>query len=124
LAGCLAVAGHNYSIFLRFSGGKGVATTLGFFVVLNPLLLLVYGATIVTSLFLLRNMMLSVLLALGMSGVFLALYRGPDYIFLLMSLLLIIIIIPKYINRKKSIAKNFMVSWNVKVKDLFTPKER
>ncbi|CCQ72582.1 glycerol-3-phosphate 1-O-acyltransferase PlsY [Magnetospira sp. QH-2] len=29
LGGLMAVIGHNFSIFLRFQGGKGVATTLG-----------------------------------------------------------------------------------------------
>ncbi|MER3444421.1 MAG: glycerol-3-phosphate acyltransferase [Armatimonadota bacterium] len=32
-----AVLGHNYSIFLRFRGGKGVATSMGTTVVLDPL---------------------------------------------------------------------------------------
>lgn len=35
--GILAVLGHNYSIFLRFKGGKGLATTFGVFIVLSPL---------------------------------------------------------------------------------------
>ena len=29
LAGVIAVAGHNWTVFLGFKGGKGVATTLG-----------------------------------------------------------------------------------------------
>ncbi len=34
--GALAVLGHNYSIFLNFKGGKGLATTLGVFIVISP----------------------------------------------------------------------------------------
>ena len=37
LAGVLAIAGHSCSIFLRFKGGKGVATGLGVIVMLMPL---------------------------------------------------------------------------------------
>jgi glycerol-3-phosphate acyltransferase PlsY len=33
----LAVTGHCYSIFLRFQGGKGVATTVGAFAILAPI---------------------------------------------------------------------------------------
>ncbi len=32
-----AVLGHMYSLFLKFKGGKGVATTIGTFLVLTPL---------------------------------------------------------------------------------------
>ncbi len=34
--GALAVLGHNYSVFLNFKGGKGLATTLGVFIVISP----------------------------------------------------------------------------------------
>lgn len=36
LAGLLAIIGHNYSIFLKFSGGKGVATSLGVLIGVAP----------------------------------------------------------------------------------------
>jgi glycerol-3-phosphate acyltransferase PlsY len=36
LFGLAAVLGHNYSIFRRFKGGKGIATTFGVMLVLSP----------------------------------------------------------------------------------------
>jgi len=40
ICGFLAVAGHNYSLFMKFRGGKGLATTLGLFVVISPVSIL------------------------------------------------------------------------------------
>jgi len=37
LAGLGAVLGHDFSVFLRFQGGQGMATTLGIFLALFPL---------------------------------------------------------------------------------------
>ena len=39
LVGLSAILGHMFSIFARFKGGKGVATTAGAFLVLSPLAL-------------------------------------------------------------------------------------
>lgn len=36
LAGLAAIAGHNFPIFLRFRGGKGVATSLGVILIYMP----------------------------------------------------------------------------------------
>jgi glycerol-3-phosphate acyltransferase PlsY len=36
LAGFAAIAGHNWSVFLRFSGGKGLATCIGVVSLLTP----------------------------------------------------------------------------------------
>jgi acyl phosphate:glycerol-3-phosphate acyltransferase len=37
MIGLIAVLGHNYSLFLHFKGGKGVATSLGVLIVYAPL---------------------------------------------------------------------------------------
>jgi len=37
LCGAAAIAGHDWSVFLRFRGGKGVATGLGVFLSISPL---------------------------------------------------------------------------------------
>ncbi len=40
-AGFFAVLGHIYPITMKFKGGKGIATTLGTFLIINPLLTLI-----------------------------------------------------------------------------------
>lgn len=45
LTGLAAIAGHNWSVFLRFSGGKGVATSFGVLLGLFPVLALI-GAVV------------------------------------------------------------------------------
>ncbi|MEW6277235.1 MAG: glycerol-3-phosphate acyltransferase, partial [Candidatus Eremiobacterota bacterium] len=34
--GLTAIVGHNYSVFLRFKGGKGIATSFGVLLALSP----------------------------------------------------------------------------------------
>jgi glycerol-3-phosphate acyltransferase PlsY len=38
LAGTFAVIGHDYPIYMKFKGGKGVASTVGFVFAVNPLI--------------------------------------------------------------------------------------
>lgn len=41
IAGLCAVVGHNWPIYLKFKGGKGVATSVGVFIGLAPLAMLI-----------------------------------------------------------------------------------
>jgi glycerol-3-phosphate acyltransferase PlsY len=48
LVGLAAVVGHCYSVFLRFRGGKGVATTLAVLLALSPTFFLLYLVVLLT----------------------------------------------------------------------------
>ncbi len=41
IAGLCAILGHNYPVFYKFKGGKGVATLLGVFAVANPIMFVI-----------------------------------------------------------------------------------
>jgi len=123
LAGCAAVAGHNYSPYLKFSGGKGVAASLGFMCAVHPLAVIAYGVGIVPSIFIIRNMIWGVFFGIAASSIFLWIFKGSP-VFLVMGTLLTIIIIPKYINRSIRIFNNFKFRKEKSAKDLFTPRIR
>ncbi len=64
LTGLAAVAGHNWSIFLKFAGGKGTATTLGILAILMPRELLIVFAIVLIPLTITRNAALSIAIGL------------------------------------------------------------
>ena len=123
LAGCAAVVGHNYSPYLRLSGGKGIATTLGFLLAVHPLTILAFAIGILSALFLIRNMIWAVVSGIIASSIFLWLFKDSS-IYLIMGLILLVIIIPKYINHSIRISQNFKFRKEKTVKDLFAPKIR
>ena len=123
LAGCAAVVGHNYSPYLRLSGGKGIATTLGFLLAVHPLTILAFAIGILSALFLIRNMIWAVVSGIIASSIFLWLFKDSS-IYLIMGLILLVIIIPKYINHSIKISQNFKFRKEKTVKDLFAPRIR
>jgi len=123
LAGCAAVAGHNYSPYLKLSGGKGIATTLGFLVAMHPLTLIAFAIGIVSALFSIRNMIWGVFSGIIASSIFLWLFKD-SLIYLIMGLVLLVIIIPKYINHSIKLSQNFKFRKEQTVKDLFAPRIR
>ncbi|MBO7214994.1 MAG: glycerol-3-phosphate acyltransferase [Clostridia bacterium] len=42
--GFFAVLGHVFPVFMKFKGGKGIATTIGVFAVCNPIIAIISGA--------------------------------------------------------------------------------
>jgi acyl phosphate:glycerol-3-phosphate acyltransferase len=82
-AAAAAVVGHDYSVFLRFGGGKGVATTLGAGVALLPaagiVAMIAWALTIVVT----RYSSLASLVALAALPVAIALFRGdPAFVWI------------------------------------------
>ena len=55
IACAMAIVGHCYPVYLKFRGGKGIATALGIFLVMSPIAVLgaaiVFGITVVTTRF-------------------------------------------------------------------------
>jgi glycerol-3-phosphate acyltransferase PlsY len=68
-----AVLGHNFSIFLRFRGGKGVATSLGVSLVLSPIAAALSMLTWVAMVSILRYASAASLAALAALPVYMAL---------------------------------------------------
>lgn len=85
-----AVLGHDFSLFLRFRGGKGVATTLGVAVVLMPVVTLIALAVWVATMLTWRYSSLASLLALGLLPVAAAITVQPHaYVLLTAGLFLL-----------------------------------
>ncbi len=83
------VLGHNFPIWLKFKGGKGVATTLGTFLALSPPVGLACCATWFVTAALSRISSLSALVALGLAPIYAALIGNPHQIFLVGALSLL-----------------------------------
>lgn len=81
IAGLVVICGHDWSLFLGFKGGKGIATTFGVVFALNPtisiLALIIWGVVLVTT----RYVSLSSIFAVISIFIFTILFRQPyEYI--------------------------------------------
>jgi glycerol-3-phosphate acyltransferase PlsY len=79
VAGFAAVLGHNFPIWLKFKGGKGVATTLGTLIAASPFTGLACCLVWMMVAKLFRISSLSALVALAAAPVFAWFISGPDY---------------------------------------------
>jgi acyl phosphate:glycerol-3-phosphate acyltransferase len=123
LAGCAAVAGHNYTPYLKFNGGKGLATWGGFMIAVNPFSFFTAAAGLLARILVARNMIWSVSLGIIFTGIFLWIYKG-SVIFIIMILLLLVIMVPKQVNREIKLGLNFKFRKEATLGDLFKPKIR
>ncbi len=84
-----AVLGHNFPVWLKFKGGKGVATTLGTFIALSPVVGLACCATWLVTAAISRISSLSALIALAMAPIYVVSFGNPHQVYLvgLLSLL-------------------------------------
>ncbi len=84
LTGCLCVIGHVNSIFLKFKGGKGVATSLGVFLALNPYPALVCFAIFVLILLLTHYVSLASLITASLlPGICYAFFHQVEWTYVL-----------------------------------------
>ncbi len=86
IAGLFAVVGHNFPVWLKFKGGKGVATTLGTLLAVSWPTGLAAIATWLITAKLSRISSLSALAALGLSPIFAYLFASPSHAALALAL--------------------------------------
>lgn len=73
--GVPASIGHSYSIYVKFKGGKSVATSAGIMLVLNPIALLFAVAVFALTLFITKYVSLSSMIAASSIVIFLMLFE-------------------------------------------------
>jgi glycerol-3-phosphate acyltransferase PlsY len=82
VASAIAIIGHCYPVYLKFKGGKGVATAVGIFLVLSPqavlMVLAVFVLTVVTT----RYISLGSVLAAMSAPLLILMLNHPQPIFL------------------------------------------
>ena len=94
LMGFFGVIGHDYSIFLGFKGGKGIASTLGFIIGLNPFVALIQVLIFIIVLLLTKFVSLSSIVSLSLLPVVLLLFK--KYNLALLSILLSLLAIYRH----------------------------
>jgi len=104
IAGLAVICGHDWSIFLGFKGGKGIATTFGVVFALNPIISILAVIVWVVVLIITRYASLSSILAVISIMIFTILFKQP-YEYIVLGALIIILSIFKHkenIERLKS----------------------
>jgi acyl phosphate:glycerol-3-phosphate acyltransferase len=90
-----AIAGHSFSIFLRFRGGKGVATTVGGLLALLPAVILV-GVVLWLIVFYASRFVSLASIVLGLSLPFSALFFGESRLAIGLCLVLTLLILIRH----------------------------
>lgn len=101
LVGLCAALGHVYSIFLKFKGGKAVATGAGVILAVQPVIFLILLTSFLITLYIFKYVSLGSIV--GVTTLFILSLFTDDLTFKLVSLFLLIIIIYKHLSNIKRI---------------------
>jgi len=93
--GLAAFCGHVFSVFLKFKGGKGVATALGVFLVLSPVAVVLALAVFVGLMVVWRYVSLGSITAAAIMPLAVALLGGNRHVFLV-TLIISVVVIAKH----------------------------
>jgi len=117
IAGLAVICGHDWSLFLGFKGGKGIATTFGVVFALNAtisiLALIIWGVVLITT----RYVSLSSIFAVISIFIFTILFKQP-YEYIIFSAIILVLGIFKHkenIERLKS-KKERKIGEKIKIK--------
>ncbi|MBN1221804.1 MAG: glycerol-3-phosphate 1-O-acyltransferase PlsY [Candidatus Aminicenantes bacterium] len=106
LCGFLAVLGHCYPVFIRFRGGKGVASAAGVFLAIAPLFVLMCAGIFLASVLITRFVSLGSLLAMGSFPLIVLLFEGNGNVAFMGMCVFILILLRHKGNIQRLIAGN------------------
>jgi len=118
IAGVAAILGHNYPLFLKFKGGKGVASTLGLMLAMTPLTGILTALTWLFMAFTFKYSSLSALTALALAPIYAILFETP-----LVSLIYLLLTFLSFYRHKDNI-KRILKGEESKIKLKGSPKKQ
>ena len=92
LAAAFVVLGHNYPVFLGFKGGKGVATSLGSMITLNPIIASICFVVFLIVVFFTRYISLGSILGISISPFIMIILKNKQAFFITLFLTAVTII--------------------------------
>lgn len=117
IASLLVIIGHNWSIFLKFSGGKGVATTFGIILSLYPIAFLVFSLSWISIVLLTRYVSLASIISAILVPIIVYITTANIYDLLFTLLFAILIVLRHSGNIKRLVKGNeSKMSWPLGVK--------
>ena len=116
LCGGGAVLGHMYSLYLKFKGGKGVATALGVFIVLEPLAALISILLFIAVVYFSGYVAVGSLLVAALMTLWVWLLKGtPNHVF--MAFFIGVLIWLKHADNIKRLFEGTEANWRVLKKE-------
>ncbi|KUK73970.1 MAG: Acyl-phosphate:glycerol-3-phosphate O-acyltransferase PlsY [Clostridiales bacterium 38_11] len=88
VAGISAIAGHNWPVTLKFKGGKGIATSIGVMLMINPLIALICFSVGLTIVIITRTVSIGSLIGVAIAPIIILFFKPIDYSLLLFTLIL------------------------------------
>lgn len=90
--GLITIIGHSLSIFVKFKGGKGVATGLGVIMALNPIVAAILAAVGFTSIAITRYVAPTSILCAVMAPILFYVFKSPEEYIIFISIIASLIV--------------------------------
>ena len=104
-----AIIGHMYSVFLNYKGGKGVATTIGIYLVLNSCALIISVIIALLIIYLTGYVSLGSIILVMIMPIFMLFQKG--FIYFLLSLIIMLLVINKHRENIARVLKGQENTW-------------
>lgn len=106
VAALFVVVGHNYSVFMKFKGGRGLATSAGALLILQPLAVPVYLVTYLLLRIIGLKLYLASVIGLALGSIFIFTKMYPAPVPLALSAALIAVVLSKHLLPLKTEIRN------------------